>query len=274
MATIPCFCRCPCHTSQPVEPPVEPPVDIPTAKPIDLRKWKLTLPTGTKEEPNEIFYPALETYEDMYFDKGGPHDVFEGYRFIAPVGGVTTKGSGYPRCELREMIPSRKEAPTVITFDQLKDFNENKPVKAAWNINKGQKHTMTWTGYVVETPLVKPQVVIGQIHDSEDDLVMVRFTNTPRSTLDIMYDGKTRFQIPYKLKQEYELTIECVHFLIRVILNKEEVFRVTSPWKQGCYFKVGAYTQSNPLKGDKPSSRSVVVVEKVQVEHQSEVSAQ
>jgi hypothetical protein len=222
------------------------PTPIQEKKEIDLDQWKLTLPTGPPEKPQEILNPQLQTYEDVNFDKGGPADGFTGIRFIAPVGGVTTKNSGYPRCELREM------------------FGKD---RASWGITMGSLHTMTWTGYVQETPVAKPQVVIGQIHDAEDDVIMVRFTGGNGSTLDIMYAGKTQVQIPWKLKQYYTISIQCVGRTITVMVDGKEVYKVMAPPLDGCYFKVGAYTQSNPSKGDKPSARSVVVVEKVSVAH-------
>jgi poly(beta-D-mannuronate) lyase len=243
MLASPCFCRCPCHdTTKPTpEPEPEKKLDI------DLKQWKLTLPTGKPEKPTEILNPELQTYEDVNFDKGGPSDGFQGIRFIAPVGGVTTSGSGYPRCELREM-----------NHGQL----------AQWDIDGGMVHTMTWTGYVVETPVAKPQVVIGQIHDAADDVIMIRFTGTPASTLDIMLQGKTHTQIPWKLNQYYTLSIQCIGREIKVTLDGKQVFNwIRTRPLRGCYFKVGAYTQSNSFKGDKPAARGVVVVEKVEVTH-------
>jgi hypothetical protein len=140
---------------------------------------------------------------------------------------------------------------------------------AKWDVVAHLKHTMTWTGSVSETPVAKPQVVIGQIHDAADDVIMIRFTGTPASTLDIMLQGKTHTQIPWKLNQTYTLSIQCIGLEIFVLLNGEEVFKwARSRPLRGCYFKVGAYTQSSPIKGDKPAARSVVVVEKVKVTHE------
>ncbi|HEY0616101.1 MAG TPA: polysaccharide lyase family 7 protein, partial [Kribbella sp.] len=72
---------------------------------LELTNWKLTLPTGSEGKPAEVKQPELADYaKDPYFVVEG-----KGVRFRAPVDGVTTSGSSYPRSELREMTNDGQE---------------------------------------------------------------------------------------------------------------------------------------------------------------------
>ena len=66
-----------------------------------LTDWKVQLPIGAEEDPDEVTQPELATYAvDPWFVAT---DTCDGVRFRAAVDGVTTGGSNYPRSELREM---------------------------------------------------------------------------------------------------------------------------------------------------------------------------
>src|SRR5882757_390357 len=119
---------------------------------LDLTNWKITLPTGSSGSPTEILQPALASFADpnyFYANTAG-----NGVVFTAPCGGVTTSGSGYPRSELREMT-------------------SNGTALASWSTTSGT-HTMEITEAITHLPVVKPQVVAGQIHGASDDVLVCR----------------------------------------------------------------------------------------------------
>ncbi|HEX4250847.1 MAG TPA: polysaccharide lyase family 7 protein, partial [Pseudonocardia sp.] len=68
---------------------------------LDLKAWKLTLPTGSAGSPKEITQPALATFSSSPWFQ--PTSDCAAVVFRSAVDGVTTKGSSYPRSELREM---------------------------------------------------------------------------------------------------------------------------------------------------------------------------
>ena len=116
---------------------------------IDLANWYLTLPTGERDQPDDVHQPELNTFTDRWFRLD---DTRDGVVFTANAGGVTTKNSSYPRSELREM---------------------NGPEKAGWSNTTGT-HTLRLRQAVTQLPTVKPHVVTAQIHDAEDDVIEVR----------------------------------------------------------------------------------------------------
>jgi hypothetical protein len=75
---------------------------------LHLRNWKLTLPIDTEHNgsPDEIKQPELETYSSQFLCLNARKDAVV---FKAFTGGETTKGSNYPRSELREMSADGKQ---------------------------------------------------------------------------------------------------------------------------------------------------------------------
>src|ERR1700754_4217801 len=68
---------------------------------LDLTTWKITLPTGASGSPTEVKQPALDSFQVApWFTTA---DSCRAVQFRAPVNGVTTSGSSYPRSELREI---------------------------------------------------------------------------------------------------------------------------------------------------------------------------
>ncbi len=151
---------------QPPRPPEKAPPPSPAAPPtsrpraaipadiLDLSCWKLTLPvdTGRAGNPDEILQPELGRFElAPCFTLNAARD---GVVFRAPCGGAATKGSRYPRAELRETAPGGE-----------------KP--AAWSTTAG-RHELVIRQAITRQPKAKPHVVAGQVHDAKDDLVMIR----------------------------------------------------------------------------------------------------
>jgi hypothetical protein len=219
---------------------------VPTfpAQLLDLSDWKLTLPTGSDEEPDEILQPELATFEQppqFWLDDSVPAVVFR-----AEVDGVTTSGSSYPRSELREMMPGGRD-------------------EAAWTTTEG-RHVMTIRQAITALPPGKPHVVAGQIHDAGDDLVMIRLEG---SHLFVEGDGNELGDLDpdYALGDEFTVRIEVEDGTIDVYYDDLTTPAVTVQRDaEGCYFKAGAYTQSN-LEYDEADAYGEVSIRELVVEH-------
>jgi hypothetical protein len=229
----------------PVIPEAEPPRRQGAAdKPgdlLDLENWFLTLPIGPAGDPDSIDQPELLDYRSEWFDLT-PDGT--GVVFRAPAGGVTTKNSKYPRSELREM---------------------NGEEKAAWSNTEGT-HTLETRQAITEVPRAKPEVVSAQIHDGGDDVLQIRLEGP---TLVAQYDdGREQIVIDpvYRLGTPYDLRVVAADGRITVFYNgqrRAEIERSGSSW----YWKIGAYTQSNPERGEDADSAGVVVVYSLSIEH-------
>jgi hypothetical protein len=211
---------------------------------LDLHAWKLTLPTGA-DEPDEIWPPELLQYEGDPCFRVDP--ATGAVMFVAGVDGVTTENSSYPRCELRELADDGVE-------------------EAAWSTSAG-RHTMTIVQAITETPMNKPHVVAGQIHDAEDDLVMIRLEGE-RLFVEAAGDEIAPDLDPaYVLGTEFTVRIVAEAGILDIYYDDLETPRVTLERDtDGCYFKAGAYTQSNE-KYDSPPSRGAVAIRELEVTH-------
>lgn len=210
---------------------------------LDLRNWKLTLPVNTSHEgnPDEIRQPELTGYS-----KAGVFEVGQGgVVFTTPTNGATTGGSSYPRTELREMA-------------------NNGTSNASWSSTSGT-HSMAITQAITHIPNVKRHLVAGQIHDSGDDLIVIRLEGTDLfvdhngdhgPTLDTNYQLGTFFKIEFRVANGH------------VLVFYNDVQRDDlSVSKSGLYFKAGAYPQSNPSKGEPASAYGQVVITNLTVTH-------
>jgi hypothetical protein len=239
-------------TAAPTSPPTAapPPTSEPGAPPVrhrypgnvlDLSDWYLTLPSGRKSEPDNVYQPDLATYTGKYFHLNPAGD---GVVFTANAGGATTEGSTYPRSELREMSGDRK---------------------ASWS-NRTGVHTLSARQAVIRLPQVKPDVVTAQIHDTEDDVMEVRLEG---ERLLVEYedgDGEVVIDPAYRLGTPYDLRIVAADSRVQVFYNGAlgaELPLTGSGW----YFKSGSYVQSNPDRGDTPDALGEVVIYSLQVTH-------
>jgi len=219
------------------------------AKVLDLSCWKLTLPVDTDHpgRPDEIIHPELNVFADP--ERFFVHDASDGVVFRAACGGAATKGSKYPRCELREMTSHGE-------------------TEAAWGTDDGSTHTMTLALAITKTPAVKKHVVCAQIHDARDDVMMVRLEG---KTLFIERNkvGDVDLDSDYALETPFDLKIQAGDGRIRVWYDDA----LKMDWqasRAGCYFKAGCYTQSNPDKGDAPDSCGEVVIRRLQIDHRKQ----
>jgi hypothetical protein len=215
--------------------------DMLPAKVLDLANWKLTLPSGPADDATEIEQPELATFKNKFFQVDPKGD---GVVFTAPAGGSTTSGSDYPRSELREMTDNGRN-------------------EASWSNHSG-KHVMKVTQAITAVPKVKPHVVAGQIHDAEDDVVMVRLEGKRLfveadgdevGTLDTNYVRGTRFTVTITATPK---GIDTTYEGHTVSYDKVG---------GGYYFKAGCYTQSNTGQGDAPDAAGTVVIYDLTVSH-------
>ncbi len=206
---------------------------------LDLTNWKLTLPINNAQE---IKQPALDAYSSNYFCVNSTGTAVT---FAAPCGGSTTSGSSYPRCELREMTNDGQD-------------------KASWSTTSGT-HTMIIEQKIMQTPVVKPHVVVGQIHDENDDVIMIRLE---RNHLFVEAEGVELGTLDsnYALGTKFTVKIVAQNGCIKVYYNNN--LKVTyDKSATGCYFKAGMYTQSNTSKGDAASAQGRVQIYSLSVSH-------
>ena len=215
---------------------------------LDLRTWKVTLPTGTPGPapgqpgiPTEIKQPDLSTYADSNFVVYGT-----GVRFRASVSGINQSGSKYPRCELREMTA-------------------NGVGLASWSPAIG-RHTMGITQQINKLPTKKPEVVAGQIHDAAGFVLLIWVKGNGNGTAQVIARGATIPDVvlnpAYVLGSQIRIDIEATAGVIRC-------GSFALPWTTGgCYFKAGCYTQSNvTIVGEDPASLGEVLLRSLAVTH-------
>ncbi len=204
------------------------------AQVLDISNCKQTLPIGKSGSPKEITQPALATYtSDPFFKANATCD---GVIFRAPVNGVTTSNSGYPRSELREMTNGGKD-------------------NAKWSTKSGT-HTMFIDQAITAVPKKKKHVVAGQIHGADDDLIVIRL-EFPKLFIDI--NGKTgpTLDAKYTLGKRFTVKFVAEGGKVKIYYNgSQNPIYTLSKSTSGCYFKAGAYTQSNCSKESDCSSNN------------------
>ncbi len=198
---------------------------------------------GSSSDPQTIKQPQLNSFAlAPYFQVNSSHN---GVVFQAPAGGVTTKNSGYPRSELREMT-------------------DNGTRQASWSDTSGT-NTMVIREAITHLPVAKPDVVAGQVHDSSDDVIEIRLEG---STLFVEADGKNIGTLDgnYQLGAIFTVQVTAANGHIQVAYNGAQMVDYAKSGS-GYYFKAGCYTQSNPSKGDSPDAYGEVVIYGLQVNH-------
>jgi len=202
------------------------------AEVIDLSSWKQTLPTGSSKKPQEIKADKLGAYSNAPFFQVA--DSGQAVQFRAPVNGVTTSGSGYPRSELREMKNGGKDL-------------------ADWSTTSGA-HVMYIDQAITAVPKKKKHVVAGQIHDSDDDVIVIRL-EYPKLFIDINGDEGPVLDPNYRLGKRFNVKFVAEGGKIKIFYDGSSAPAHTISKKgTGHYFKAGAYTQSNCSKESDCSS--------------------
>jgi hypothetical protein len=128
-----------------------------------LKTWKLTLPTSSNNAQypaTEVKQPTLGTYSSTYFKLNTNKD---SVLLTSLFGGATTSsGTAYARTELREM-------------------KSDGTTNAAWSCSSGVRK-MHIRQRIVKTPIHKPEMSVGQIHDDSNDVLEIHFTGPEDSS--------------------------------------------------------------------------------------------
>lgn len=209
------------------------PSPTPAKRAIDLSNQKLTTDLKGKDgHALEVKQPQLATYtSDSYrwLPDGG-------LEMTAHANGATTPNSTKRRTEFRQMTDGGTK-------------------NAAWS-NRTKTYTHSQTMAVTYLPKGS-SVVIGQIHDANDDVVMIRATGLGGGYVRITAEkslgkGKGSEKPPRVLAEKWALgvkfkvTIYATRTGVTVAFNNV----AAKPWaglvRSGCYFKVGAYLQDGP----------------------------
>jgi hypothetical protein len=201
--------------------PVAQACDYP-AQILNLTNWKVTLPIGGSGSPKEVKQPALAGYTVSPWFK--VTSTCNGVQFRAPVNGVTTSGSSYPRAELREM-------------------KNNGADNASWSSTSGT-HTLIVSQSIKNLPADKPHVVAGQIHDSSDDVSVFRLEGTK---LYVTKGNDAHYKLVtsnYVLGTKFEAKFVVNGGQIKAYYNGALQTTIATNFSGG-YFKAGAYTQAN-----------------------------
>lgn len=190
---------------------------------IDLTNWKITLPTGSSENPTEIEQPELANFTiDPWFIvvPGG-----NGIRFRAAVNGVTTGRSDYPRSELRETT-------------------NNGRVKASWSSTSGT-HTMFLDQAITAVPKKKKHVVAGQVHDADNDVIVIRL-EYPNLYVKVNNKNVRKLDSNYTLGKRFTVKFVVSDGQTKIYYNNSTnpIYTLKKKYSDA-YFKTGAYTQSN-----------------------------
>lgn len=219
---------------------------------LNLKNWYLTLPIGEVKDPKDVYQPALDSYSHTKHFYVLSADNSNAVVFTAHAGGVTTKNTKNPRCELREM---------------------NGKNKAKWSTKTG-KHEMIFTEKVVALPKGRPSVVIGQIHQGSDDLIELRCwipKNAKTPVIDVFHDS-TNYGLldsDYTLGEEYTIKVFVSDKMIQVFYNDMTTPKLKIPAScDTCFFKAGCYTQANTsMTGVLPAAYGEVLMSALEVSH-------
>lgn len=193
---------------------------------LDLADWKVTLPIDdpgeSGQQPLEVEQPELNTYAVSPWFK--VTSTCDGVQFRNAVNAVTAPNSTYGRSELREMTDDGSEL-------------------ASWSSTEGT-HTMVVVQSIKNVPNDKPDVVAGQIHDSEDDVSVFRLEGSSLYVTDGNTSDYHLITDDYELGTKFEAKFVVSDGEIRAYYNGRLETTIDADFSGG-YFKAGAYTQAN-----------------------------
>lgn len=246
----------PMSTPIPISTPVPPnpscnyPADV-----IDLTNWKITIPfdKNGRDEPTrkagEVKPPAFYNYIlPPYFTMNSDCSAII---FRAHAGGATTSGSGYPRSELRERVT-----------------NGSRDI--SWSSGSG-KHTMFIRQKITHIPEVKPHVVVGQIHDADDDVIVFRLEGK-KLFVDLNGNDGPVLTNNYILGTTFDVSFVVENNKTKAYYNGKLVYTLKKSYR-GAYFKAGMYTQSacagrKEVKGESCDAYGEVEIFNVWTKHE------
>jgi hypothetical protein len=207
-----------------------PSTTTPARYPADIfgTNWKLTIPADGPDSggyADEIRVPALKTYSS-------PHCrvLDDAVVFTVHHGAPTTSGSKNPRSELREMRPGG--------LDEI-----------SWDGRRGRHRMKNLTFAIDRLTVVKPHIVLAQIHGAGDDLTVLRGEGIKGTNRVKMWltNGDTSHAFglgEVTLGQRFTFGFDVSESKVRFDFNgARKLFTV--PATDACYFKTGLYLQSN-----------------------------
>lgn len=191
----------------------------------------------------------LSPYFQTVTDGGGVERV----RLRASVGGPTTSGTKYARCELREL----DQAGNNIAFA---------PASGT--------HRQLGKSTIEHLPTNKPETVIAQLHDGNRDRIAIRTQAGPGGSgnkISVRVNGSVsspgwQATANYVLGTEVSWKIECVSGTWRVYIDDMTTPKVTVAHSAivssstSYYFKAGNYLQSEPTVNDAPTEYGSVLL--------------
>lgn len=209
-----------------------PPAQTPSnAGDLDWSKWSLTVPVEGSKGVAETVTPARPYAPWVRVGSDGS------VTFMAASDGATTRGSQYPRSELREQLTS----------------GDNRD-----NWTSDQTATLSGELAVEKVPESTEKLIFAQIHGYNGDdsdigpLVMLYYV---RGEIQIVVraqptdDEQTRTvaaTIPLGQRFSYEIAVRDRDLRISVDGKTAVDTRISDDWDDvGLYFKAGAYVQSN-----------------------------
>lgn len=199
-------------------------------------------PSGSQFPALEVTQPALKTYSSSYFQLSTAKN---SVLFTDLFGGATTSsGTAYARTELREM-------------------QSNGTTSAAWSCSSGVRK-MHIRQRIVKTPIHKPEMVVGQIHDDSNDVVAIHFTGPEDSSgvgtgngggtgvMRVHWNNDTSEDVldsAYAVGDIMTVDIDTSANSVRVVYRNERTGVTATKTKTfsgvvgSCYFKAGNYHQ-------------------------------
>ncbi|WP_158021920.1 polysaccharide lyase family 7 protein [Flammeovirga pacifica] len=205
-----------------------------------LTDWKVTLPIDAQGRDNKKVYDVdqrvknpLEIsdngmigfeYRPYFYAKDG--EVF----FRAHAAGATTKGSKYPRTELRQ-----------------RSGNGN----LYWSMNEAQY--LETELRVTHVPTEKPEVCMTQIHGPDDEPLRVQY-HTRKGVYIVWNEHNKDYDnaLPYKMGERLKITVAVDKgYITCTIVNLDQNKEYKKTWKSmdaTGYFKVGCYTQASKFQ--------------------------
>lgn len=189
---------------------------------INLTNWKLQFPTGSNGNVTEIKQPQLATFQESpWFVVNTSHYAV---RFRAPVNAPVTNGTSYPRTELREM-------------------SSGGITQASWSSTSGT-HTFYFEEAITAVPVVKKNVVAGQILGSSTDVIQVKL-ESPKLLLKVGSLNGPTLDANYALGRKFNVKFVVSGGVTSVYYNGglSPIYTLESAYTG--YFKIGAYVISN-----------------------------
>ncbi|WP_052821186.1 polysaccharide lyase family 7 protein [Agrobacterium sp. SUL3] len=210
---------------------------------IDLSKWKVTLPVN-EDGVSSGEGDAVELKKPTGFSVPPYFDVQQNsITFMAPTDGARTKGSNYPRSELREM--------------------DGKGREYEWLVGDGGRLSATLK--VNELPVADDElpsrIVIGQIHGPDDELCRLYYTDSgelyfiddkagddhEETVFKLISADGTEPKIPLGATFSYVIDANSERLSVTVSYNGVDyvgVNPISSFWPdKPLYFKAGSYVQ-------------------------------